>query len=168
MVHLPAEWWGCEGRTPPPNGPLLKSTNHSIVVAQSALLSCQYKRRGHRDEWHTGWRHHLAYHVGTLHQDSIIALSLLYLDKTYTLGNRREDIVEENETVESCSTRKEKITEINNMFERLSNSHLHSLSKPNINHDHSTCPSFHFSQLIVAGCTTGFPQCRDQGPVLCW
>lgn len=44
-------------RLPPPHlpspGPFLKSTNHGIVVAQSALLSCQCKRRGHGDEWHT-------------------------------------------------------------------------------------------------------------------
>lgn len=85
VVHLPAEWWGWEGRAPPIQ-PLLKSTNHSIVVAQSALLSCQCKRRGHRDEWHTGWSHHLANHVGTLYQDSIITPGLLNLDKTYRGG----------------------------------------------------------------------------------
>ena len=52
--------------------PLLKSTNHSIVAAQSALLSCHCERRGNRNEWHTGWSHNLANHVGTLYQDSII------------------------------------------------------------------------------------------------
>lgn len=52
---LPNDEGGREerGEHPPPE-PLLKSTNHSIVVAQSALLSCQCRRRGHRDEWHTG------------------------------------------------------------------------------------------------------------------
>lgn len=76
---------GGRGETPPPRPflpqTLIKSTNRSIVVAQSALLSCQWKRRGHRDEWHTGWSHHLDNHVGTLHQDSIISLNLLRLDK---------------------------------------------------------------------------------------
>lgn len=53
-------------------GPFLKSTNHGIVVAQSALLSCRRMRRGHGDEWHTEWSHYLANHVGTFHWDSII------------------------------------------------------------------------------------------------
>lgn len=91
MVHLPAEWWGREGERSPLSSrePLLKSTNHSIVVAQLALLSCQCKRRGHRDEWHTGWSQHLANHVGTLYQNSIITLGQLNLDKTYRLRTRR-------------------------------------------------------------------------------
>lgn len=91
VVHLPAEWWGQEGERSPLSSrePLLKSTNHSIVVAQLALLSCQCERRGHRDEWHTGWSQHLANHVGTLYQDSIITLGQLNLDKTYRLRTKR-------------------------------------------------------------------------------
>lgn len=86
---------GVSNPPPPKTPPKEHQSQHCCGTVGSFELSG--KRRGHRDEWHTGWSHHLANHVGTLYQDSIITLGLLNLDKTYRLSTRGKARVEEEE-----------------------------------------------------------------------